>query len=227
MPAEYLVWVGLRPPSFLHLLSASLLPLLLTALLYTGPLVTTLIDYVDHGRTLESEQMTATSDAARQLQKLIHIRSLLVGPIAEEWVFRACMCPLLFAAGLPDGANVAVASVIFGAAHLHHRFDARERWAAVLVQFTYTSLFGAYSAYLFLRTGLVYGPIAAHVFCNYMGLPSFYDMVEHRRRHVVTGAYIIGIVGFVLSVAVDTSFRPAIFASIFWPEQAGCGVDAI
>jgi hypothetical protein len=35
----------------------------------------------------------------------------------------------------------------------------------------YTSLFGAYSSYLFLRTGLVVGPLIAHVFCNLMGLP--------------------------------------------------------
>ena len=30
-------------------------------------------------------------------------------------------------------------------------------------RFSYTSLFGAYSAYLFLRTGVVYGPVATRV----------------------------------------------------------------
>ena len=39
--------------------------------------------------------------------------------------------------------------------------------------FVYTSLFGAYSSYLFLRPGTVAGPLAAHIFCNAMGLPDF------------------------------------------------------
>ena len=43
------------------------------------------------------------------------LRNLLVGPLAEEWVFRACMCPLLFGAGFSDGGSVFLSAVIFGA----------------------------------------------------------------------------------------------------------------
>jgi prenyl protein peptidase len=55
-------------------------------------------------------------------------------------------------------------------------------------QFAYTTLFGWYASYLFLRTGpspllspshtltndctgSIIPPILAHIFCNYMGLP--------------------------------------------------------
>ena len=51
------------------------------------------------------------------------------------------------------------------------------------VQLTYTSLFGAYSSYLFLRTGFLIGPLLAHVFCNAMGLP---DFTGGPRGHVIT-----------------------------------------
>jgi len=38
-------------------------------------------------------------------------------------------------------------------------------------QFTYTTIFGSYCSYLFLRTGSIFHPIVAHVFCNVMGVP--------------------------------------------------------
>ena len=41
-------------------------------------------------------------------------------------------------------------------------FDADAPWIAIAVQFTYTSLFGAYSSYLFLRTGLIVSTAHTH-----------------------------------------------------------------
>jgi prenyl protein peptidase len=49
--------------------------------------------------------------------------------------------------------------------------------ARSLFQFTYTSLFGFFAAFVFLRTGNVYSVILAHSFCNWMGLPRFYGRV--------------------------------------------------
>ncbi len=42
---------------------------------------------------------------------------------------------------------------------------------STVVQLLYTTLFGTYCAYLFLRTGSIFPPISAHAFCNVMGLP--------------------------------------------------------
>ena len=41
------------------------------------------------------------------------------------------------------------------------------------VQFAYTSLFGAFASYSFCRTHRLSAPVAAHVLCNYLGLPEF------------------------------------------------------
>jgi membrane protease YdiL (CAAX protease family) len=46
--------------------------------------------------------------------------------------------------------------------------DARSYPAAF--QLTYTTLFGWFAAYLFLRTRSVLPPLAAHVYCNIMGI---------------------------------------------------------
>lgn len=46
-----------------------------------------------------------------------------------------------------------------------------------LFQFTYTSLFGFFAAFVFIRTGNVYSVLLAHSFCNWMGLPRFWGKV--------------------------------------------------
>lgn len=43
--------------------------------------------------------------------------------------------------------------------------------------FAYTSLFGFFEAFIYLRTGNVWSCIAAHAFCNSMGLPRFFGRV--------------------------------------------------
>lgn len=52
-------------------------------------------------------------------------------------------------------------------------------------QFTYTTLFGFHSAFLFLRTSSLIPAITSHVFCNVMGFPALqYELrwYPHRRR---------------------------------------------
>lgn len=44
-------------------------------------------------------------------------------------------------------------------------------------QLLYTSLFGFFAAFVFLRTGNLFAAIAAHTFCNFMGLPRVWGRV--------------------------------------------------
>ena len=115
-------------------------------------------------------------------------------------------------------------AVCFGAAHLHHVFDGGGDVKAVAVMFVYTSLFGAYSSYLFLRTGTVAGPLAAHIFCNAMGLPDFAGVPRHPRRRLVAGCYVAGLAGFIGAVSLDAASRPPLFGSLFWAEAGAMGV---
>ena len=55
-------------------------------------------------------------------------------------------------------------------------------------QFTYTTLFGFHSAFLFLRTGSLLPPIFAHMFCNIMGFPQLQAELRwypHRRKRTL------------------------------------------
>jgi prenyl protein peptidase len=68
----------------------------------------------------------------------------------------------------------------FGIAHVHHLYEFRlthahtpllMALARTIFQFTYTSLFGFFSAFVYIRTGNLLSVILAHSFCNWMGLP--------------------------------------------------------
>lgn len=76
--------------------------------------------------------------------------------------------------------------VIFGLAHIHHFYEFRLTHphtpaVAALVrsifQLSYTTLFGAYATFLYLRTGSLLAVILVHAFCNWMGLPRFWGRV--------------------------------------------------
>ena len=77
--------------------------------------------------------------------------------------------------------------IIFGLAHVHHFYEFRLTHprvpaAAALLrsvfQLGYTTLFGAYATFLFLRTGSLLAVCAVHAFCNCMGLPQVWGRVE-------------------------------------------------
>ncbi|TKA69766.1 hypothetical protein B0A49_05220, partial [Cryomyces minteri] len=74
----------------------------------------------------------------------------------------------------------------FGLAHFHHLYEFRithpsTPWAPAILrslfQFTYTSLFGFFASFLYLRTGSVWACVLTHAFCNYLGIPRLWGRV--------------------------------------------------
>jgi prenyl protein peptidase len=62
----------------------------------------------------------------------------------------------------------------------------------------YTTLFGMYAVFLFLRTGHIVAPCVAHAFCNAMGFPDFGEIIRLQgwRRFVLASAYVAGLAGW-------------------------------
>lgn len=162
-------WSGIIP--------AIISPLFLTATLFLGPLT---MQFLSGIWKLYAEPMYWLSS----WQDLVWVRNNFMAPLSEEWVFRACMIPLLLQCLDPMTA-VFAGPLLFGIAHFHHMFEQMkagfEFKTALMIstfQFMYTSLFGAYSAYLFVRTGHFVAPLVAHMFCNHMGFPNFAEISE-------------------------------------------------
>ncbi|KAF7558636.1 hypothetical protein G7046_g5511 [Stylonectria norvegica] len=114
-------------------------------------------------------------------------RNMVAGPITEECLFRSAGVPLLLRAGAGLTGTIFLSPLVFGLAHLHHFYEFRVTHprtpllvaiARSLLQLSYTSLFGAYATFLFLRTGSLLAVILVHAFCNCMGLPRVWGHVE-------------------------------------------------
>lgn len=80
-----------------------------------------------------------------------------------------------------------MAPLYFGVAHVHHFYEFRLTHPDVstlgaifrsVFQFGYTTIFGWYATFVYLRTGSLWAVILAHSFCNWCGLPRLWGRVE-------------------------------------------------
>ncbi|GAA99196.1 uncharacterized protein L969DRAFT_93658 [Mixia osmundae IAM 14324] len=182
-------------------------PLLLTATLFAGPLFTCWLDgslpFQRHYSWRASKEYYVTS--------LQGLRNFIIAPITEEVVFRACIAHTSVAAGQSMLKVIFLSPLYFSTAHAHHAYEHfvgndRTKQAALvgcltaLVQLTYTSLFGWYATFVYLRTGSLFGVIVSHTFCNIMGLPMPHQALQRHRnrkaRLLLLPVYALGIGAF-------------------------------
>lgn len=79
-------------------------------------------------------------------------------------------------------------------------------------QFSYTAVFGAYTAFLFIRTGHLIGPVLCHSFCNYMGFPAVCAALEHPQKWPLLAGYALGVGLFLLLLQPLTD--PKLYGSL-------------
>ena len=235
-------WLGVHTTA---LVQASLVGPLLVMVLFAGPLTEWAIgscaarrraraaaSAVAAAMPLDDAAAAATAPAARRAPStllLVRARALLVAPISEEWIFRACMFPLIVSAGYGCSASLLMNGALFGVAHLHHIFDKVEQgmaWPRALkvvgFQFCFSSIFGTIASFLVLRTGHVTGAILAHAFCNLMGPPDLGFTSDrhplHAHQRTIAVAYLVGIAAFALLLFPATN--PTSFDSVLWATCA-------
>lgn len=126
------------------------------------------------------------TDPRTQSERWILLRNLFIAPLAEEVVFRACFVPVLFASQIMTQSQViVVAPLFFALAHVHHAvicLQNAEPLGRVLLralfQCTYTTLFGCYTTFVFLRTGSLLAVVLCHSLCNALGLPDISFLIH-------------------------------------------------
>ncbi|KAL8700241.1 MAG: hypothetical protein Q9201_005559 [Fulgogasparrea decipioides] len=157
--------------------------LLLTAILFAGPLFE---KAVIEGAWKEWIQGHGLHES---LSSWIGWRNYIAGPVSEEILFRSLLVPLHLLTTLSPTRVVLLTPLYFGIAHIHHFYEfvlthphtpLAPSIIRSLIQFTYTTIFGWYATFLFLRTGNVVAVILAHTFCNWAGLPRVWGRVEPR-----------------------------------------------
>lgn len=116
-----------------------------------------------------------------------HAHAQPQGPLTEEVLFRSASVPLMVLARTPLARTIFVSPLVFGLAHVHHLYEFRVTHPGVplaaallrsVFQLGYTTLFGAYATFVFLRSGSLLAAFGVHVLCNCMGLPRVWGRVE-------------------------------------------------
>ncbi|KAK3368046.1 hypothetical protein B0H63DRAFT_528433 [Podospora didyma] len=175
--AEVLHLIGLWPPA----LAESVRAVALTALLFAGPLFSYLV--VDDGW-----RDWLCLDPLRDVwDDWLTWRNIVAGPVTEEVLFRSASVPLMLIAHTPVKQTIFLSPVLFGLAHVHHFYEFRLTNPQVpaaaallrsLFQLSFTTVFGAYATFVFVRTGSLLAVCAVHAFCNSMGLPRVWGRVQ-------------------------------------------------
>jgi len=183
--------------------------LTLIVALFAGPLVAWEVEPAAAGEPVGAILRDVRDVFARwredRASAVVAVRNLIVGPAAEEFVFRFVLIPLHVLQGHSIAASIVYSSLWFGVAHLHHIVELARRGMlrsyiarAALFQLAYTTVFGCIAGAFAVATGCGLGVIAAHSFCNAMGFPDV-DVFRRTRgwtRAVIAGAYVAGIAAF-------------------------------
>ncbi|KAK9369520.1 hypothetical protein V1509DRAFT_619702 [Lipomyces kononenkoae] len=173
--------------------------LLITAILFIGPLVEKIV--------FSNGWKYLRADVEIALTGWIGLRNYIIGPLTEEFVFRACIVSIELASGMPPLKAIFLSPLYFGIAHLHHAFEVYLVQPDALIfallsslfQFAFTTVFGWYATFLFLRTGSFWQPFIAHAFCNTMGVPKIGAKSEGPEWY--THAYNVLLVGGTVAFA--------------------------
>ncbi|KAM4620374.1 CAAX prenyl protease 2-like [Polymixia lowei] len=183
---------------------AAILPLLLTTVFYLGPLVHAAMDS-PKGFMGELQSAFYVESWRLCLGDAVWLRNQVVAPVTEELVFRGAMLPMLVPCTGPTSA-IFIVPLFFGVAHFHHIIEQRrlhqDNMSIVLlvagIQFLYTTVFGAYTSFIFMRTGHVLGPILCHSFCNSQGLPDVSSALRHPQQPALLFSYLMGALLFLV-----------------------------
>ncbi|RUS17468.1 CAAX protease self-immunity-domain-containing protein [Endogone sp. FLAS-F59071] len=167
-------------------------------------------------------------DVIKEITSLVGLRNFIVAPITEEFIFRACIVSTLYLGGFSTLAIILISPLYFGIAHVHHGWEIYHTYGETSYalkqalftmgfQFLYTSLFGWYATYSFMRTGLLLPVILQHAFCNVMGFPDMSNVKRHPgwARIVIWTSLVLGAVGFTWTWF--SLLNPKLFGgSLYW-----------
>ncbi|KAF3935581.1 hypothetical protein ABW19_dt0203555 [Dactylella cylindrospora] len=193
-------YMGIWPINLLDILKG----LVLTMVLFAGPLAEKF--WLD--REPDEDLQSLIMDVKTSVSSWIGWRNFIVSPITEELTFRSHIISLHLSVPNPSIVTlVFLTPLYFGIAHLHHFYeftlthpDSSYTFALLrsFIQFGYTTLFGWYAAWLYLRFGSLWTVIIVHSFCNVMGLPRFTGKLpgEIWKTWVYYGILVTGAVGF-------------------------------
>ncbi|XP_065315760.1 CAAX prenyl protease 2-like isoform X2 [Gordionus sp. m RMFG-2023] len=146
--SDILIHLGIRKSG---LIAAIFIPLFTLFLLFLGPI------YLWFLENKEKEYHKYYSKIS-----IYGLRNYIIAPLTEEYIFRSCIVSILLTYHT-HSKTIFIASFIFGLAHFHHIFENINKGISLnraliisCFQFIYTTIFGAYSTFVFIITDVDY-----------------------------------------------------------------------
>uniref|UniRef100_A0A3P9H317 CAAX prenyl protease 2 n=1 Tax=Oryzias latipes TaxID=8090 RepID=A0A3P9H317_ORYLA len=178
---------------------------------YLGPLVHSCSPFPD----VES-WLVCVEDA-------VWLRNQVVALLTEELEFREAMLPMLLPCSGATGAVFTTshwALLLCAVSFSHIRFQYYSV-SNLGMQLLYTTVFGVFTVFIFLRTGLsvicalachLVGPVLCHSFCNSQGLSDISSALQHPQLSAFT--FLLSGGDPIFPGASPPPDRPILFASI-------------
>lgn len=195
--------------------TACVLPLVLIAVLFAGPLLVLAWSAASPSGSVDRLLWLHRT----RLPPAMVCRNWIAAPVLEEFIYRACLISYLLAAGARVSTCIWLSPLLFGASHLHHYYDltrfqglsARAAIQFLAFQLSYTTVFGWLAAYLFIRTGHLVAAVLPHAFCNIVGPPEMPPAAWQRLR-ALAAAYVLGLIAFFCLLRPLT--EPALYGNV-------------
>jgi len=106
----FLGMIGISIPNhILKLVNHAVIPLFLVAILFMGPMLMMFLS-----NELPFQQAFNWAAQRHLLRRFIGMRNFVVGPISEEFVFRACMVAIVYQSGASAAAMIFGLPLVFG-----------------------------------------------------------------------------------------------------------------
>lgn len=137
-------------------------------------------------------------------------RDLVVGPLAEECVFRLAIGSAILGAGKPTLGQCLIAAVIFSLTHAHPllvmtvfgRGGRRPAVGPILIQCIFTLLFGLFASTIYGRTRSLVTIVLIHALCNRIGFPEDFELPSSVTSWCILAILMVTSLGMILTLSL-------------------------
>lgn len=183
-----------------------------TIILFLGPILQNIFTFFDYSYKLyyQSSMGSYLKNLKNEILSFDTFKALVIGPLTEEMIYRSFACSLWESAGISYLKTIFLLPFLFGVSHLNKVFLEKKLTEIRLRDFVpylgvlgFTTLFGWWEAFVWLKTHSFFTCSFIHTFCNYMQFPNFKEALEWKykfQRIVLYIGYIFGLTYFAFSI---------------------------
>ena len=185
-----------------------------TIILFLGPILQNIFTFInyDYKYIYKGSMNLYFKRLQRDMLSFDTFKALIIGPFTEEMIYRSFGCSLWESAHISYLKTIFILPFLFGVSHLNKVFLEKTISSIKLKDFVpylgvlgFTTLFGWWEAFVWLRTHSYFTCTFIHTFCNYMTFPDFKEALEWQnpvQKIFLYLGYLIGLIYFFFSIGL-------------------------